>query len=136
MKKVDYEKEKKAIENTIKEWYKAATQMDLNMFMELAADDFVLLNPGRAAIKGKDEFRDFFYEYGGKSYGPVSLGDSWITVSESGDMAYQYGTHHHVIMDGDIESHVSTWKQLIVLKKVEGKWKFVAMSETSLGPNK
>ena len=58
-----------------------------------------------------------------------------IDVSESGDMAYQHGTHHHVIMEVDVESRVSTWKQLIVLKKIDGVWKFVAMSETSLGPS-
>lgn len=135
MEKADYEKEKKVVESTIKEWYKAATQMDLDSFTALAADDFVLLIPGRAAIRGKDEFRDFFYEYGGGPCGPVTLGDSWIDVSESGDLAYQYGTHHHVIMDGDVESYVVTWKQLIVLKRIEGKWKLVAMSETSLDRN-
>jgi uncharacterized protein (TIGR02246 family) len=135
MSSVDIEAEKKAVENTIKKWYKAATDMDLDSFMKLAADDFVLLNPGRDAILGKDGFRDFFYEYGGGSYGPVSLGESCIEVSEFGDMAYQHGTHHHVIMEGDVEDHVSTWKQLIVLKKIDGVWKFVAMSETSLDPN-
>ena len=135
MSSIDIEAEKKAVEKTIKKWYKAATDMDLDSFMELAADDFVLLNPGRDAIVGKDGFRDFFYEYGGGSYGPVSLGESWIDISESGDMAYQHGTHHHVILEGDVESRVSTWKQLIVLKKIDGVWKFVAMSETSLVPS-
>lgn len=108
MERADRENEKKAVESTIREWYKAATQRDLDSFMELAADDFVLLNPGRAAISGKDEFADFFHEYGGGPFGPVTLGDSWIGISESGDLAYQYGTHHHVIMDGDVESHVAT----------------------------
>jgi len=135
MSPVDVEAEKKAVENTIKKWYKAATDMDLDLFMDLAADDFVLLNPGREAIKGKDGFTDFFYEYGGQSYGPVSLGESWIDVSASRDMAYQHGTHHHVIMEGDVESRVSTWKQLIVLRKIDGEWKIAAMSETSLDPD-
>jgi len=135
MSSVDIEAEKKAVEKTIKKWYKAATDMDLDSFMELAADEFVLLNPGRDVILGKDGFRDFFYEYGGGSHGPVSLGESQIDVSESGDMAYQHGTHHHVILDGDVESHVSTWKQLIVLKKIDDNWKFIAMSETNLGPS-
>ena len=129
---MDIEAEKKAVEKTIKKWYKAATDMDLDSFMELAADDLALLNPGRDAILGKDGFRDFFYEYGGGSHGPVSLGESVVNVSESGDMAYQHGTHHHVILDGEVESHVSTWKQLIVLKKINGRWKFGAMSETRL----
>jgi hypothetical protein len=71
---VSIEAEKKAVEKTIRKWYKAATDMDLDAFMEIAAEDFVLLNPGRDAILGKDGFRDFFYEYGGGSYGPVSLG--------------------------------------------------------------
>jgi uncharacterized protein (TIGR02246 family) len=132
MSSLDIEAEREAVEKTIKKWYKAATDMDLDSFMELAADDFVLLNPEREAIKGKDGFRDFFYEYGGGSYGPVSLGESWIDVSESGDLAYHHGTHHHVILEDGVESRVSTWKQLIVLKKLDGKWKFAAMSETSL----
>jgi uncharacterized protein (TIGR02246 family) len=135
MSSVDVEAEKEAVEITIKQWYKAATDMDLDSFMELAADDFVLLNPGRDAILGKDGFRNFFYEYEGGSHGPVSLGESRIDVSESGDVAYQHGTHHHVILEGGVESRVSTWKQLIVLRKIDGKWKFVAMSETSLGPS-
>jgi len=134
MSSVDLKVEKEAVEKTIKRWYEAATDMDLDSFMELAADHFVLLNSGRDAIVGKDGFRDFFYEYGGGSYGPVSLGESWIDVSESGDMAYQHGTHHHVILEDGVESRVSTWKQLIVLRKIDGVWKFAAMSETSLGP--
>ncbi len=130
MVKVDIEKEKEVVENTIKEWYKAATEMNLESFMELASDGFVLLNPGRAAIKGKEEFKSFFYEYGERPHGPVTLGDSWIGVSETGNMAYQYGTHHHVIYEEE-GSRISTWKQLIVLKKINNAWKLVAMSETS-----
>lgn len=133
MASIDIEAEKIAVEKTIRKRYKTATDMDLDSFIELAANDFVLLNPGRDAILGKDGFRDFFYEYEGGSYGPVSLGESWIDVSESGDMAYQHGTHHHVILEGGVQSRVSTWKQLIVLRKIDGVWKFVAMSETSLG---
>ena len=131
MSSVDIEVEKKAVENTIKKWYKAATDMDLDSFMELVADHFVLLNSGRDAIVGKDGFRDFFYEYGGGSHGPVSLGESWIDVSESGDMAYQHGTHNHVIYE-EKGSRIRTWKQLIVLRKIKNAWKLVAMSETSL----
>jgi len=33
MSSVDIEVEKKAVENTIKKWYKAATDMDLDSFM-------------------------------------------------------------------------------------------------------
>ncbi len=135
METTDYELEKKEVEQTIEEWYRAATRMDLDSFMELADDDFVLHIPRRAAIRGKDEFTQFFHEYEGGPYGPVTLGDSWIEVSESGDMAYHSGTHHHVIMDGQVEDYVVTWKQLIVLKKAEGKWKLAAMSETVLGRN-
>lgn len=124
--------DKKAVESKIKEWYRVATVMDLDLFMELAADEFVLLNPGRKAITGKEEFRKFFYEYGGKPMGPVTLGESYIDVSESGDMAYQYGTHNHVIWDDGDKSQVSVWKQLIVLKKINGVWKIIAMSETNL----
>jgi len=131
MSSVDVEAEKKAVEITIKKWYKAATDMDLDSFMELAVDDFVLLNTGRDAILGKDGFRDFFYEYGGGSYGPVSLGESCIEVSESADMAYHHGTHHHVIYEEE-GSRIRTWKQLIVLRKINNAWKLVAMSETSL----
>lgn len=132
MNKVDLEKEKNLVESTIKAWYKAATEMNLDSFMELAADDFVLLNPNRATIKGKEEFKSFFYEYGDRPVGPVTLVDSWIGVSETGDMAYQHGTHHHVFYDEDGASYISTWKQLIVLRKIDNKWKLIAMSETSL----
>jgi len=132
MNKIDLEKEKKLVEDTIRAWYEAATEMNLDSFMELANDNFVLLNPGRAVIKGKEGFKAFFYEYGDQRVGPVTLGDSWIEVSEAGDMAYQRGTHHHVFYDEDGGSYVSTWKQLIVLRKIDDKWKLVAMSETSL----
>lgn len=132
MNKIDLEKEKMLVEDTIRAWYKAATEMNLGSFMELADDNFVLLNPGRDIIKGKEEFKAFFYEYGDRPVGPVTLGDSWIEVSETGDMAYQHGTHHHVFYNEDGASYISTWKQLIVLRKIDKKWKLVAMSETSL----
>ena len=132
MNKIDLEKEKMLVDDAIRAWYKAATEMNLDSFMELADDNFVLLNPGRAAIKGKEGFKAFFYEYGDLRVGPVTLGDSWIEVSEAGDMAYLHGTHHHVFYDEDGGSYVSTWKQLIVLRKIDDRWKLVAMSETSL----
>lgn len=62
----------------------------------------------------------------------MTLGESWIDIYCSGDFAYEYGTHNHVRFDVDGKSYISVWKQLIVLKKIEGVWKVVAMSETNL----
>jgi hypothetical protein len=42
-----FEVEVKKVKDTINLWYKAATEMNLDLFMELVGDEFVLLNPGR-----------------------------------------------------------------------------------------
>ena len=55
------ENTKKEVEKNIRKWYEAATVMNLETFMELASDNFVLHNPGRA-INGKREFEEFFHE--------------------------------------------------------------------------
>lgn len=122
---------KKELERIIRKWYEAATVMNLETFMELASDNFVLHNPGRA-INGKREFEAFFHDYGKKSYGPVNLGEFHIEVSKKGDMAYLYGTHIHSIMNGKVVSKKETWKQLVVFNKEDEKWKICAMSETNL----
>ena len=128
--KKDHELE--AVKKIISEWYKAATEMNLSSGMTLLGDDFVALNPGQPVIRGKDSFRDFMIEYWKQPRGPVTLGESWVDLSDSGDFAYEYGAHNHVVLDGGGRSHVSVWKQLMVLKKVSGVWKVVAVSETNL----
>ena len=42
------ENTKKEVEKIIRKWYEAATVMNLETFMELASDNFVLHNPRRA----------------------------------------------------------------------------------------
>jgi len=62
-------------------------------------------------------------------FGPVHYRESKITVSDSGDLAYDVGRHDHVVYDKSGGSSVVRDNHFIVLKKINGVWMIDGISE-------
>jgi ketosteroid isomerase-like protein len=68
--------------------------------------------------------------------GPIYHTASKITMSDSGDVAYEIGRHDHIMYDWSGGSQRSFYDHIIVLKKVDGKWMIDRISETNTEPHK
>jgi len=83
-------------------------------------------------IEGKDAQRSLMATLL-ESMVSITGGPMTIVVSESGDIAYQYGTSTAIIKgpDGEFEDPE---KYLFVWKKIDGEWKVVAGTFSSDKP--
>ena len=134
MNEIDLETEKELVAQVIDEWLDGWSRKDAEVIMEFVANDFVLHMSENPASIGLAALRDFVQEYSKLPLGPVTHEVSRIEVSASGDMAYEIGTHHHVVIEGSGSQYVEPWNHLIVLKKINGQWKIIAISETNIKP--
>ena len=91
------------------------------------ADDAVMLPEdmpraeGRAAIEAR--LAEIFSGVSGAS---LTLTTDHIVVSESGDLAYAFGTADQSGTTTEGETYQSTGKWVVVMKNVGGEWKVVA----------
>ena len=135
MKEIDLENEKVLVAQVIDEWLEGWSRKDVDVILRYVAEDFVLHLPlpNWSTIIGPDGLKEYVLEYYGKRpRGPVTHGKSQIGVSASGDLAYEIGTHDHVVIEESGSTYVAPWNHLIVLKKIEGEWKIIAISETNI----
>ena len=87
--------------------------------------------PNWSNIIGPEGLKEYFLEdYVKHPLGPVTHGESQIGVSASGDLVNEIGRHDNVVIEEFSNTHVSPWNHLNVLKKIEGQWKIIAISET------
>lgn len=133
----DLKTEKEMVAQTIDEWLKGWSHKDVDVITRHVAKDFVGHLPNRSSINGLEGLRDFVLEYYNKRpFGPVIHAESQIDVSASGDLAYEIGRHDHVMIEESGSQAVRPWNHLIALKKIDGKWKITAISETNISPSK
>ncbi|MBN2028663.1 DUF4440 domain-containing protein [bacterium] len=126
---VDFQAEEQQIRQFTQEWYDAENRKDLDAIMPFIAEESVLQMPGMPQIEGKEAQRSVMAVLL-ESMVSITGGPMTIVVSESGDIAYQYGTSTAVIQgpDGEFEDPE---KYLFVWKKIDGEWKVVAGSFSS-----
>jgi uncharacterized protein (TIGR02246 family) len=123
---VNMEAEKAAIERLMRETEAAENRKDVDGMLEGMADDAFLQLCGSPQIQGHDAFRKLYEEFF-KVFVGTSITILGTEVSASGDMAWQYGTHVNELEspDGRIKQ---PGKWMGVLKSVDGKWKWAAIS--------
>ena len=131
-KSVDLQAEEEQIRQFTQEWYDAENRDDLDAIMPFIAEESVLQMPGMPTIEGKDAQRSLMATLL-ESMVSITGGPMTIVVSESGDIAYQYGTSTAIIKgpDGEFEDPE---KYLFVWKKIDGEWKVVVGSFSSDKP--
>ena len=112
-------------------WLKAWSEKDADGILAPLSDGFVAHLPNSAPVIGYEGLKEFVGVYKSFSLGPVIHSGSVISVSGSGDLAYEVGRHDHVVYEKSGGSHLSPWSHIIVLKKVDGVWRIDGISETN-----
>jgi ketosteroid isomerase-like protein len=131
---IDIDAEKKAIKELVKNAFEVEKHKDVDEIMALDyfTEDTVAHGPNMPQIKGLEALRNFYTEFF-KILETIDGGSTEIIMSESGDMACDYGWNRTVYKgpDGSFEDE---GKYLQVMKKINGKWKCVAISFSSDKP--
>jgi ketosteroid isomerase-like protein len=128
-------KAEKVVAHIIGDWLEGWSNKDLDIILKHVSDDFVMQLPIQnwSKITGREGLRKYVLDYYMKRpLGPVTHEESQINISASGDVAYEIGRHDHVVFDNSGGSRIAPWNHLIVLNKIEGEWKIVAISETNV----
>jgi len=129
------DKESVKVKQVLDDWFNAMTKIDLDGTLAPLSDEFVSHMPGSAPFLGREGLKGIMEAYKA-ILGPIYHVESKITVSDSGDVAYEIGRHDHMMYDGSGGSHRSAYNHIIVLKKVDGVWLIDGISETNIEPEK
>ena len=121
------------VEKLFRHWAELEVKKDLDAWLELVADDVILQPAGEPAVRGKNAARDWFINF---FQTPVSLmepGHLTVFVSESQDLACNYGDLTVVVdsPDGKVEGAM---KSMVVWRKIDGSWKVAANSWSANSP--
>jgi ketosteroid isomerase-like protein len=133
--KLRRDEESARVKEVLDGWFKAITEKDNDGILAPLSDGFVNHLPNQAPIIGREGLRGALEAYKAV-LGPVYHVESVITVSDSGDLAYEVGRHDHVMYGESGASYMSPWNHIIVLKKVDGRWLIDGISETNIEPEK
>lgn len=120
--KVDNSAEVETIMNLQKEWSSKSVDGSLDWIIDLHAENAVQLPPGADIVQGKEALRVAWDGLVNTEGLEVSWEPTKAFVSQSGDMAYDYGKA--TITNPD--SSVVNTKYLVVWMKVDGEWKVSA----------
>ncbi len=123
---VNVEAEKIEIQRLIKRIEDAENRQDVDAMFEDMTDDAILQKCGAPQIQGLDVWRED-YEKFFETFISTSIRSLGIEVSSSGDMAWDYGVFVSEF-EGPGGRTKAEGKYLGVYKKVDGKWKGVAVS--------
>ena len=129
---IDFEAEKQVIRETVKEGFEAEQRKDLDAIVNYFAENVIVQGPNMPQIKGRAALRDFYTEFF-KVLISIEGGTTDIFISESGDMAWDYGWNREEYKgpDGPIQDE---GKYLEIWKKINNEWKVVAISFSSDKP--
>jgi ketosteroid isomerase-like protein len=127
-------RESEKVKKVIDDWLNAMGKIDRSGTLSPISEDFVSHMPGAPPFVGKEGLWGIIEAYKAV-LGPIYHTASKITVSESGDVAYELGRHDHIMYDGLGGSSRSSYDHLIVLRKVDGSWLIDGISETNTEPH-
>ena len=112
----------------------AEAALDVEAALAFYAEDAIVQPAGAPQIRGREAiaglYREFFQ---GSQLKEFFAKGSHITVSQGGDLAYEYGVNRTVLAgpEGDL---VDIGKYLLIWKKIDDEWFIVALSFTSDAP--
>jgi ketosteroid isomerase-like protein len=133
LEEIDLKNEKELVAQVIDKWLEGWSRKDIDVILRYVSSDVIAHLPNMPSIIGSEELKDFFFKYYCKRpLGPVIHSKSLVDVSESGDMAYEIGGHDHVVIEISGDTHIAPWNHIIILRKIEGEWKIIAISETNV----
>jgi ketosteroid isomerase-like protein len=129
---VDLQAEEAAIRELSEKDLEAYNNKDIEAVMSHLAEDHVAHEPNRPPYIGRESQRASI-----EGFFKILVSENWeitkIEISASGDMAYVLGSYQMVV-GGDDDPVEDEGKYLSVLKKINGEWKYVALSISSNKP--
>jgi len=132
----DVSKELAAVQSRSKAVTAAEEAQNIPEIMKYWAKDAIVQPAGMPQIQGTESIIKLYHQIFDdtamklKSFTSSSINSPNITVAESGDVAFDYGTNKFVwsTANGDM---LDMGKYLIVWKKINGEWYVSAISFTS-----
>ena len=124
---VDVEAEEEAIRTLTTEWFAAELRRDMEACLSNFAPDAVLHVEGAPTIVGISGIRAGYEEFFKIPFTDWVMEPRTVFVSESGDLAYDFGSFKMVIEDLEGRTEVPS-KNIIIWRKLEGQWKCVVIT--------
>lgn len=112
----------------------AEAALDVEGALVFYAEDAIVQPANAPQIRGREaiveSYRQFFE---GSQLKEFSGKGAHLTVSQGGDLAYEYGVNRTVLAgpEGDL---LDVGKYLLVWKKIDGEWLVVALAFSSDAP--
>ncbi len=114
------------------DWAKAVEAKDVQQGISAYADDATLLAPGEAAATGKEEIQKTWSAMAGAPGFALTFAPTKVTVSRSGDLAYEIGEYSLTMNDKKGKPQTTKAKYVVVWgKQPDGKWKVLVDAPTT-----
>lgn len=126
VRRTNVEAERDEIRAADSTWAAATKAKNVDDFMQVIADDCVIMNPNAPAISGKAAVRAWITQSMAMPGFKVTWEASTIDVAASGDLGYSSGTYQFKMTMpdgtpmGDFGKYATIWK-----KQTDGSWKVV-----------
>jgi uncharacterized protein (TIGR02246 family) len=120
------------IRNIDAEWVKTVAGKDAQQSSSYYADDGVLMAPGAALASGKEEIQKTWAGMMATPGFALSFAPAKVTVSRSGDLAYEVGDYELTTNDKTGKPQTVKAKYVVVWgKQADGKWKALVDAPTT-----
>lgn len=127
---INMEAEKIEIRKVIKRIELAENQKDVDSMFYDMTEDAILHKPGSPQIQGIDAWREDYAKFFNSGFISTKLTTLDIDISTSGDMAWENGIFISEF-EGSNGPTRSEGKYIGIYKKIDGKWKGVAVCITN-----
>jgi uncharacterized protein (TIGR02246 family) len=134
MPKIDVAAEAEAVRARSKACVNAEAEMNAEGAVAFYADDAVVQPPGAPQLQGHEAILEMYRQAFNSPVKEFSGTTSEVTVSQSGDLAYEYGVNRMLLAspEGDL---LNLGKYLLVWKKIDDEWFIAALSFTWDSPD-
>lgn len=131
--KVDVAAEADAVRTRSKTCAAAEAARDVDGAVAFFAQDAIVQPADATQLRGHEAIAEMYHQWFQSGFKELSGTTLEVTVSESGDLAYEYGINRTVLA-GPEGNLVDVGKYLLVWKKIDGEWLIVALSFSSDAP--
>jgi ketosteroid isomerase-like protein len=113
---------------------KAESELNAEAAMKYYAEDAIVQGPGTPQIQGKMAIAEMYRQFFGTSQlKEFSVKLTYINLSKSGDVAYEYGTNR-VVMSTSQNDLMDVGKYTLVWRKFNDKWLVVILAFSNDNP--
>jgi uncharacterized protein (TIGR02246 family) len=127
--KVDVAADAAAVRARSKACVTAEAEMDAEGAVAFYAEDAVVQPPGAPQLQGHEAILEMYRQFSDSGIKEFSGTTSKVTVSRSGELAYEYGVNR-LLLPGPKGDLQNLGKYLLVWKKIDGEWFIAALSFT------